>query len=115
MEEPCAGSSRKEEGAETIPMKREKRGDGRNVCRNRNCVQGSSRERRLQEMCAGNSKKVGAGEGRKCVQEQEMCALNSKRRLQELCAGSSKNEEGAETNPGNFKREEMAGTVCKDQ
>jgi hypothetical protein len=89
LQELCAGSSRKEEGAETIPRKLQKRVDCRNVCRNRNCVQESSRERRLQEMCAGNSRKVGAGEGRKCVQEQEMC-------------------------PGNLKRGKVAGTVCRE-
>jgi hypothetical protein len=89
LQELCADSSRKEEEAETIPRKLQKRGDCRNVCRNRNSVQESSRERRLQEMCAGNSRRVGAGEGGKCVQE-----TSRERRLQELCAGNNRKRGG---------------------
>jgi hypothetical protein len=74
QKEQVAGTVWIEEGAETIPRKREKRGDGRNVCRNRNCVQETSRERRLQELCAGNSRKETMsmkpqkrGDGRECA------------------------------------------------
>jgi hypothetical protein len=75
LQELCAGSSRKEEGEEAIPRKLEKRGDSRNACRNRNCVQESSIERRLREMCAGNIRKEEGAEtmSRKREKRGDVC------------------------------------------